>query len=180
MKRLILLFSLIACALVLAGCSHDHPLTDHQHEVPVHNHNDLFTLGLLTPYIVSVDPPLTDFVNVNSGFDEPITMPFGYLTKRVDGREVVYIRLSSWISSQWFDNLEYPDLNTTPVNYGGSEGKNLLQRLYIQTDCGDPDHTGYIAFRFGWGRNKILMGSADFVYKCPEEEESHANTAAQR
>lgn len=75
MKRLLVL-------LLLAACSHEHPLTDHEHDVPVHNHNDLFTLGLLTPYIASVDPPLTDFIIVDSSWDPPLARPFGYLTKR--------------------------------------------------------------------------------------------------
>ena len=157
-----------ACFLVsLIGCSHDHPVADHQHDA--HTHYDLYTLGVLTPYIVSVDPPLTDFIIVDSSWDPPLARPFGYLTKREDGREVVIMRLSADSSWQSFENIEYRDLDTTPVRYAGHLGRNDDNYLYIYTDCSEPDHTGLIAYRYGWGRGE-LQGQADFIFKCPEEE----------
>ena len=148
MKRLLIL-------LLLVACSHEHPLTDHQHDLPVHDHSNLLTLGLPYTYIVSVDPPLSEY-NI---------VPYGYLTKRLDDREIVYMSFNRPVNDLSFDNLEYPHLNTTPVHHGGYEGTSKISRAYVQTDCSDPDHTGYIAFRLGWGDT----GSADFIYKCPEE-----------
>lgn len=156
--------ALIASA-AFAGCSHDHPLTDHHHDheheytLPVHDHNNLFTLGLPYTYIVSVDPPLSEY-NI---------VPTGYLTNRLYGKEIVYIRFNRPAENLMFTNVEYPHLYTTRVSGVGYE-ENRIYRASVRTDCSDPEHTGYIAFRITWDTGSGDTGTADFIYKCPEEE----------
>ena len=161
-----------ACFLVsLTGCSHDHPVADHQHDP--HTHNDLYTLGLLTPYVISVDPPLTDFIVVDSTYDPPLMRPFGYLTKKAeDGREIVIIRISADASYIGGENIKYPDLDTTPVSWTGYLGRNDDHYMYIYTDCSDPDHTGIIAYQWIWGRGE-REAQADFIFKCPDSSDQH-------
>ena len=44
--------------------------------------------------------------------------------------------------------------------------EKYLNRATVYTDCSDPAHTGYIAFRLDWDD-----GSARFYYQCSEAEE---------
>ncbi len=153
--------------LLLAACSyehdhehthdHDHPVEDHIHQAhPGHQHFGLFSLGLPYAYIMYVDPP-------------PIIWgipPIGVLTKRIgegeNQREPVYFQFSRHPENFWVEDLELPWLNITPIGGGGLE-ENKIHRARVYTDCQDPDHTGYVAFRLSWD-----TGSADFVYKCPD------------
>lgn len=161
MKRLSPL--LLLPLLLLAACSyeHDHPVGDHTHDHDHfgHQHFGLFSLGLPYTYIMHVDPP-------------PIIWgipPIGVLTKRIgegeNQREHVYFQFSRYPEDFWVEDLELPWLNITPIDGGGLSG-GTINRARVYTDCQDPDHTGYVAFRLSWD-----TGFADFVYKCPEEED---------
>ena len=145
--------------LLLAACSyeHDHPVGDHthDHDHAGHQHFGLFSLGLPYAYIMHVDPP-------------PIFWgipPIGVLTKRTgEGeyqREPIIFQFSRRPENFRVEDLDLPWLNITPIGGAGLE-ENRIIRASVYTDCQDPDHTGYIAFRLSWD-----TGSADFVYKCP-------------
>ena len=162
MKRLILLL-----LLPLLACSHEHPLTDHQHdhnheyELADHDHHYPFPDGLPFAYILSVDPPLTG----------PGYAKFGVLRKRWNGteqaEEVVYIDFSKPPENL---DIYYPGEHSTPVEHVGLSISHsslaYINRARVWTDCSDPEHEGYIAFRLDWD-----TGSARFYYSCPEEEE---------
>lgn len=76
------------------------------------------------------------------------------------------MRLSAGSSWQSFENIEYPDLDATPVADWGVRRGNYLNVATVYTDCSDLEHTGYIAFRLDWDD-----GSARFYYECSGEEE---------
>ena len=175
MKLLILLFLilLVACShehdhthdrehpLIGHTHAHDHPLMSHthddyhEHDVPHHDH--LNPLGLPFTYITRVDPPI----------DVPGVPPFGFLKSRNhDYKGLVTINFSGPPWNLTLTNIDYPNEDATPVTGWGVKRGNYLNRATVYTDCGDPEHTGYIAFRLEWD-----PGFADFYYQCPEEEE---------
>lgn len=163
-----LLLTLIFAAL---ACSHEHPLTDHEHTHdhdhpvgdhihqahPGHEHFGLFSLGLPYTYIMRVDPP-------------PLIWgipPIGVLTRRIGEGEYQHERIdfqfSRYPENFRITNLDLPWLNITPISGGLSGG--TINKARVTTDCHDPGHTGYIAFRLSWD-----TGAADFVYKCPDAD----------
>ena len=164
MERLILLL-----ILSLYACSHEHDHAHehenllmsrthddyHEHDVPHHDH--LNPLGLPFTYITRVDPPIEV-----AGFP-----PFGYLKSRNhDYKGSVTINFSGPPWNLTLTNIDYPNEDATPVKGWGVRREKYLNRATVYTDCGDPEHTGYIAFRLEWD-----PGFADFYYQCPEEEE---------
>ena len=161
MKRLILLL-----LLPLLACSHEHPLTDRQHdhnheyELADHNHHYPFPDGLPFAYILSVDPPLAG----------PGVHKFGVLTRTEHDMQPVYIDFSTDPKNFTFTNIYYPGEHSTPVEHVDLSISHSswahINRARVWTDCSDPEHEGYIAFRLDWD-----TGSARFFYSCPEEEE---------
>lgn len=164
MKPLILLFLIPLCA-----CSrehdhaheHEHPLMSHthddyhEHDVPHHDH--LNPLGLPFTYITRVDPPI----------EVPGFPPFGYLKSRNhDYKGLVTINFSDPPWDLTLTNIDYPNEDATPVTDWGVRREKYLNRATVYSDCSDPEHTGYIAFRLEWD-----PGFADFYYQCTEEEE---------
>lgn len=162
MKRLSLLLLLIlpilACedyATVDHTHDHAHPLIDHEHDVPPHDH--LNPLGLSSTYITRVDPPI----------EVPGFPPFGYLkSHNHDYKGLVTIKFSDPPWNLTLTNIDYPYEKSTPVTGWGVRRGNYLNVVTAYTDCSDPEHTGYIAFRLDWDD-----GSARFYYQCPEVEE---------
>ena len=170
MKRLILLL-----LIPLFACSHEHPLTDHQHDhehplndhdhqhehgLSEHEHHLLFPQGLPFTYILSVDPPLAG----------PGVHKFGVLTRTEHDMQPVYIDFSTEPKNLTLTDIYYPGEHSTPVEHVGLSISHsswaYINRARVWTDCSDPEHEGYIAFRIDWD-----TGSARFYYRCPEEEE---------
>ena len=162
-------FLILLLLILLSSCSHDHPhehpLADHGHEHThdhshdlEHEHYSAFNLGLPFAYIMRVDPPPTQW-----GIP-----PIGVLTKRIGEGEYEHERVdfqfSRYPENFRVRDLDLPWLNITPVDGGGLSG-GTINIVRVFTDCHDPDHTGYLAFRLSWDN-----GFADFVYKCPEED----------
>lgn len=159
MKRLLVL-------LLLVACSHEHPLTDHQHdhnhefELADHNHHYPFPDGLPFAYILNVDPPLAG----------PGVHKFGVLTRIEHDMHLVYIDFSKPPENLTLTDIFYPGKHSTPVKHVGLSISHsslaYVNRARVWTDCSDPEHEGYIAFRLDWD-----TGSARFYYRCPDEEE---------
>lgn len=168
MKHLLIL-------LVLVACGHEHPLTEHQHDhthdhdhqhehgLPDHDHHYLFPQGLPFAYILSVDPPLYG----------PGAWKSGVLRKsryEIEGApEVVYIEFSKEPKNLTLTDIFYPGEESTPVDSWGLlirySDWEYTNRARVYTNCSDPEHEGFIAFRLDWD-----TGSAHLYYQCPEEE----------
>ena len=151
--------------LTLLACSHEHPLTDHQHD-HTHDHDlpdQWFKYPHTLPftYIVDINPPMT-------GEGVP---KIGFLTANTRTRQVVTIDFSR--PPQGLTITDVPDpagFAVTPLESTGSmthrDAVTNINRVWLYTDCSDPEHAGGIAVQLEWD-----TGSALLRYLCPEEEE---------
>ncbi len=154
MKRLLLLL-----ILPILACSHEHPPTEHQHNLPDQWFKYPDTLPFT--YIVDINPPMRGASDLK----------LGLLTSSTRTKQVVTVDFSRPPQGLTINDVPDPaGFAVTPIDSTGRmthrDVVTNINRVWLYTDCSDPEHAGAIAVKLEWATGSVLLR-----YLCPEDGE---------